>query len=154
MMSAPEPPDTLASHADASSPALEIPSPIFDAMIGHSRLDAPYECCGILGGVAPRVLSFHPLRNIATDSARYLADPHQLIVANSALRRRHHEIVAIYHSHPRWEPVPSTTDLGQNYWSDTPRIIISLLTDPPSLRVWRLNPDSYVELPWRLLEPA
>jgi proteasome lid subunit RPN8/RPN11 len=108
--------------------------------------------------VPPRVLSLHPLRNIAASKTRYTADPKELIQALVWLREQHREILAIYHSHPRWQAVPSATDLTQNYWGEMPRIIVSLLADPPDVRVWRLRPDSFQELPWKLIgatgEPA
>ena len=123
-------------------------------MVAHCLREAPLECCGLLGGVAPRVSSFHPLRNAAASETRYDADPHDLIDAVVALRERGAEILAIYHSHPRWEAVPSQTDLRENHYGPVPRIIVSLLGEVPDVRVWRLDPDSYEELPWRIVEPS
>lgn len=130
---------------------LAIPADIHDAMVAHCQREAPLECCGILGGVAPLVSSFHPLRNISASETRYDADPQDLIKAVVALRERGAEILAIYHSHPRWQAVPSATDLRENHYGEVPRIIVSLLGDTPDVRVWRLKPDSYEELPWRIV---
>jgi proteasome lid subunit RPN8/RPN11 len=135
------------------SVVLEIPRDLHDAMVAHCLREAPLECCGILGGIAPRVSSFHPLRNASASETRYDADPHDLIDAVVALRERQAEILAIYHSHPRWQAVPSRTDLQENHYGPVPRIIVSLLIEPPDVRVWRLDPDSYQELPWRIVEP-
>src|SRR5262249_8245404 len=110
-------------------------------------------CCGLLGGHAPRVSSFHPLRNSLQSATRYEADPKQVIEAVIALRKRQAEILAIYHSHPRAVAVPSDVDLETNHYGDLPRIIVSLLDDTPKVRIWRLRTDSYEELPWRLIEP-
>jgi len=132
---------------------LEIPADLHDGMIAHCRREDPLECCGILGGVPSRALSLHPLRNIDSSQTRYTADPKELIQALVWLREQGREVVAIYHSHPRWEAVPSATDLAQNYWGEMPRIIVSLLTDPPDVRIWRLGPDSFQELPWKLIGP-
>jgi proteasome lid subunit RPN8/RPN11 len=141
-----------APHA-TDSVVLDIPRDLLDAMVAHCLREAPLECCGILGGIAPRVSSFHPLRNAAASETRYDADPHDLIAVVVALRERQAEILAIYHSHPRWQAVPSQTDLRENHYGPVPRIIVSLLDEPPDVRVWRLDPDSYQELPWRLLAP-
>jgi proteasome lid subunit RPN8/RPN11 len=132
---------------------LEIPRDLHDAMVAHCLGEAPLECCGLLGGLAPRVSSFHPLRNAAASETRYDADPHDLIAAVVSLRDRGAEILAIYHSHPRWEAVPSKTDLRENHYGAVPRIIVSLLDEVPDVRVWRLDPDSYEELAWRIVEP-
>jgi proteasome lid subunit RPN8/RPN11 len=62
-------------------------------------------------------------------------------------------MLAIYHSHPRWQAVPSQTDLDENHHGPVPRIIVSLLGDSPDIRAWRLEPDSFEELPWTVVEP-
>jgi proteasome lid subunit RPN8/RPN11 len=133
---------------------LLIPRDIHDAMVAHCVRESPLECCGILGGVAPVVSSFHPLRNAAASENRYDADPRDLIDAVVAVRQRGAEMLAIYHSHPRWEAVPSQTDLRENHYGPLPRIIVSLKSDPPEVRVWQLDPDSFVELAWQFPEPT
>ena len=135
--------------------ALEIPRNILDAMTAHCVREAPLECCGILGGIAaPLVTSIYPLRNESQSETRYSADPHDLINTQLELRRRGEDILAIYHSHPRWHAIPSRTDLAENYYGEVPRIIVSLLGDSPDVRVWRLDPDSFLELGWRILDAA
>jgi proteasome lid subunit RPN8/RPN11 len=133
-----------------SEAVLTIPADIHDAMVAHCVREAPLECCGLLGGVSPAVSSFHPLRNASASETRYDADPRDLIEAVVALRGRGAEILAIYHSHPRWAAIPSATDLRENHYGPVPRIIVSLLGASPEVRAWRLDPESYEELPWRL----
>jgi proteasome lid subunit RPN8/RPN11 len=120
-------------------------------MLEHCAREAPLECCGLLGGMPPSAESIHPLRNSSQSETHYLADPQDVIVALQELRRRKHEIVAIYHSHPKWPPIPSKTDLRENYYGDVPRIIISLLAAEPETRVWRLDEDTFEELEWELV---
>ncbi len=122
-------------------------------MVAHCRADAPLECCGILGGVAPEVSLFYPLSNIEASETRYNADPQDILRVVRDLRAREAAILAIYHSHPQWPAIPSKTDLQTNYYGDVPRIIVSLLDDPPTVRIWRLEPDSFEELGWRIIEP-
>jgi [CysO sulfur-carrier protein]-S-L-cysteine hydrolase len=144
----------MTAGESAVTEPLEVPRDLVDAMLAHCIRGSPLECCGILGGVAPRVSSLHPLRNQAQSETRYDAEPRDLIDAYIALRARGAEILAIYHSHPRWQAVPSRTDLAENFYGAVPRIIVSLLSDPPDVRVWRLEQDSYHELAWRVIEPA
>ncbi len=134
--------------------ALEIPRDHHDAMVAHCLREDPLECCGILGGVRPRVSSFHPLRNAAASESRYDADPHDLIDAVVSLRDRGAEILAIYHSHPQWEAIPSRTDLEENHYGPVPRIIVSLIGETPVVRIWQLDADSYHELEWRIVEAS
>jgi proteasome lid subunit RPN8/RPN11 len=133
---------------------LEIPFDVHDAMVAHCRHEAPDEACGLLGGVGRRVSSFHPLRNVKASPTRYEADARDLIAAVVWLRERSAEILAIYHSHPRWPAIPSRTDLETNYYDDVPRIIVSLEDEVPDVRTWRLFPNAYQELPWKLVAPV
>lgn len=146
-MQDPEP--TILAHA---LDRLEIPRAIHDQMIAHCLGDAPFECCGLLAGRPPRATSFHPLRNAApAREVRYDADPMDLISAIRAIREAQADVVAIYHSHPQTEAVPSTVDLRENHWGAVPRIIVSLAGQTPVVRVWRLEPQAYHEIPWRLV---
>ncbi len=147
-MDLPTPSGEAGASATKPNPALIIPPEHLDAMVAHCVREAPLECCGLLGGISPVVSSFHPLRNSSRSEIRYDADPRDLIAAVQDLRSRGAEILAIYHSHPRWAAVPSQTDLRENHYGSVPRIIVSLLDDKPEVRVWRLDPDSSVELPW------
>jgi proteasome lid subunit RPN8/RPN11 len=130
---------------------LLVPTDIHHAMIDHCRQEAPVEACGLLGGVGYQVSSFHPLRNVRASATRYEADPQDLVTAVVWLREHRGEILAIYHSHPDWTAIPSRTDLETNYYGEVPRIIVSLRSDPPDVRIWRLYPNAYQELPWRLV---
>lgn len=136
-----------------SSAPLRIPEPFWKAMVEHCRRESPQEACGLLGGGGDLVTSIHPLRNVRASETRYEADPRQLIAAVVALREGGEGVQAIYHSHPRWAAVPSATDLATNYWGETPRIIVSLLGEPPDVRMYALYADSYRELPWKLTFP-
>jgi proteasome lid subunit RPN8/RPN11 len=127
---------------------LEIPESVLSAMVDHCRRDAPLECCGLLTGRDFRARTCVPLRNAEQSPTRYEADAKELIDAVVAMRGRDEAILAIYHSHPRWAATPSRTDLETNYYGDVPRIIVSLLSDPPEVRTWRLGPSDYDELPW------
>lgn len=130
---------------------LRIPHDLIAAMIDHCRREAPREACGLLGGVGDRVTSIHPLRNVRASETRYEADPQQLVAAVVALRDAKAGVQAIYHSHPRWAAIPSKVDLATNYWDETPRIIVSLLDEPPDVRMYALYSKSYRELPWKAL---
>ena len=134
----------------AGQPPLLIPAEHHDAMVAHCVREAPLECCGLLGGLSPMVSSFHPLRNASRSEIRYDADPRDLIAAVQDLRARGAEILAIYHSHPRWAAVPSLTDLAENHYGDVPRIFVSLLGPVPEVRIWRLGADSFEELSWSI----
>ncbi len=131
---------------------LVIGSEIYESMVDHCLVGNPLECCGILAGKSGRAWQIYRLPNADQSETRYNADPTALIKAVQEMRRTGTEIMAIYHSHPRWQPIPSQTDLKENHYGEVPRIIVGLLKSPPECRVWRFldNPLRYEELTWAL----
>jgi proteasome lid subunit RPN8/RPN11 len=121
----------------------------YDAMIAHCLKGSGLACCGILAGIRPTASVAYPLRNIANRPDRYFAEPRDLGQAHGDLVGRGLEIVAIYHSRPKMAAVPSPTDLREHAYGDIPRVIVAL-SEPPTIRVWRLTKRYCEELTWRL----
>ncbi len=126
---------------------LEIPAEIFDAMVEHAQTEAPAECCGLLAGSADAVTKTFRLRNELASPVAYQADAKDLFAAFREMRESELELLAIYHSHPKSPARPSRVDLAENFYSDIPRIIISLVGNSPVVKAFRLLPDSFEELP-------
>jgi proteasome lid subunit RPN8/RPN11 len=61
------------------------------------------------------------------------------------------EILAVYHSHPTSEAVPSRKDLERSYSTEVQNLIISLKNDPV-VRAWWLDADGYRGADWELTE--
>lgn len=125
---------------------LEIPRGIFESMIAHAEREFPLECCGLLGSSRDAIDSIYPLRNEDQSRVRYTADRRDLIAAVRSIRERGGEIGAIYHSHPSTPPIPSRVDLAENYYGDTPRIIVSTAGGRVEVRAWRLGEDRFDEI--------
>jgi proteasome lid subunit RPN8/RPN11 len=121
-------------------------------MIAHARAELPNECVGLLAGVIEagtgRVVERYPLVNSAASPREFLSQPESMFAAYRAMRERSLDVLAIYHSHPTSDPVPSRTDLERNYSADVVNFIVSLKGEPPLLRGWWLKEDGYRELEW------
>lgn len=138
------------------APPLRIPSAILEGLRAHARAEAPLECCGLLAGEAGPggdatgglARTRYPIRNAARSRTRFLSDSRDLLRAHKAMRARGETLLAIYHSHPAWAAIPSRRDVDRNHYGDTPCLIVSTLTEPAEVRVWRLGLDYRVELPW------
>ena len=122
-------------------------------MLAQAAAELPNECCGILAGVRDgsigRVTHRYPMINAAASPVRYDAEPRSLFQAHKAMRQDGVELLAIYHSHPTSEPVPSQTDRDQNYWgAEVVHFIISLKGPTPVLRGWRLDGNQASEVQW------
>src|SRR5262245_30819973 len=96
-------------------------------MLAQALSESPNECCGLLAGREGGVTHRYPLRNALASPVRYESDPRDLLAADKDMRQQGTELLAIYHSHPTSEPVPSRTDLERNFYgSEVVHLIISI----------------------------
>jgi proteasome lid subunit RPN8/RPN11 len=145
-------PDSARPQAVSIPFRLQLPRKMREEMIAHARAELPNECVGLLAGVCEggmgRVVARYSLVNDAASPVRFLSQPNSMLMAHRAMRERGLDILAIYHSHPSTLPIPSHTDLEQNYSEDVVNFIISFKEEPPLLRGWWLRENSYLELDW------
>jgi len=125
-------------------------------MVAQAKAELPNECCGFLAGLVEeakvgRVHERYPLVNNAASPTEYLANDRTLFNAYRDMRARGLDLLAVYHSHPVTEPVPSKTDLERNYFIDVMHLIISLKTETPLMRGWWLAETDYREAEWQCL---
>jgi proteasome lid subunit RPN8/RPN11 len=130
---------------------------IYDDMIAQARSELPNECCGILAGTVHdsssrvgEVSHRYPLVNAAASVVEYLSDPKSMFEAVRDMRQRQIDILAIYHSHPGSDPVPSRIDLERNYSPEVVNLIISLKGGVARVCGWWLEGNSCREADWRL----
>ena len=116
-------------------------------MVAHARDSAPNECCGLLIGVGAQIESAHRSRNIDPSPARFLIDPRDHFGAIRAARAGGREVVGVYHSHPSTPARPSASDLAEASDAEYAYVIVSLASDPPEVRLFRLEAGGFVEEP-------
>lgn len=129
-------------------------------MVEQARREAPNECCGLLAGriVDPEgarigeVLHRYALVNSAESPTSFLSDAESMFAAVRDMRNRHVDVLAVYHSHPTSEPIPSRRDLENNYSSEVVNLIISLKEKEPVIRAWWLAGENYHEADWRIID--
>jgi proteasome lid subunit RPN8/RPN11 len=149
--------------ADLSTPfRLLVPQTLYDQMLAQARAELPNECCGFLAGKVmepdrpgdpPRgqVLCRYPLVNEAASPVEYFSASRSLFDAHRDMRRQGIDILAVYHSHPASDPVPSRKDRQNNlYGPDVVHLIISLKGSKPLTRGWWLTPEDYREAEWEI----
>jgi [CysO sulfur-carrier protein]-S-L-cysteine hydrolase len=124
-----------------SRESLRIGRPLVAQLYEHARAARPAECCGLLGGCWPEVVSVYRLRNVAPDPlVAYEADPEELFDAQRRMRAAGQSLLAIYHSHPRApDPVPSPADVKLAFYPAAVYLIIGFGTDDaPVIRAFRI----------------
>jgi [CysO sulfur-carrier protein]-S-L-cysteine hydrolase len=145
---------------------LLVPSSMVREMVEQARAEAPNECCGLLAGRLfkldstresdppgiGKVLHRYALVNCAENSTRFLSDAESMFAAVRDMRHRQLDILAIYHSHPVSDPIPSRTDLENNYSSEVVNLIISLKEKQTAIRAWWLTDKEYREADWEVVE--
>jgi proteasome lid subunit RPN8/RPN11 len=147
---------------------LQLPRSIAEEMAAQARAELPNECCGLLAGqVLPpdsfpsetgqdvpirRVVRRYPLINSAKSPREYWSEARSMLAAEMDMRKRGLEILAVYHSHPTTEPVPSPTDRERNYSENVMNFIISLKAETPELQGWWLTALDYRPAEWEYIE--
>jgi proteasome lid subunit RPN8/RPN11 len=114
----------------------------------HARNAEPAECCGLLVGTGTSVAEVVPARNLANLPTRFLIDPQDHIHAIRDARARGLEVLGFYHSHPHSAPVPSETDRAEVSYPDHLYLIVSLVRDPPEIRLFRFIAGNFREIPF------
>jgi desampylase len=122
-----------------------VPATIREELRAHAAEEAPNECCGLLvfrDGVAER---YERGRNALASPYRYELeiDPGLWFLEDEGYE------LAVFHSHPETEPIPSRTDRElAGLWSGRPFLIYGLKLD--ELRAWRIAREGVEELPLTL----
>jgi proteasome lid subunit RPN8/RPN11 len=121
----------------------------------HARRELPNECCGLLAGnIVDRVgvITDHfAIRNDAASSSEYETNARDMFDAFRAMRSRGIELLAIYHSHPASEPLPSRRDIERNtYGESVVHMIVGFANAEPEVRVWWLTESGYRAAEWEV----
>src|SRR5262249_33427678 len=124
---------------------LVIPRPLYEAMLAHARAELPAECCGGLAGTVAdgigRVTLHLPPVHALKSPTEYESEPRSMFAAHKAMRTTATDVLAVYHSHPATDPIPSRRDRERNYGEGVINLIIGLRTAEPQVRGWWLTAE-------------
>ncbi len=141
----------------STHPRLVIPRAIFDAMLVHARETLPQECCGFLAGEivdgVARVSLHLPLTNELASPTEYAVPVRELVETAKRLRAANLRELAVYHSHPTSEPIPSRRDIDRNGYGDSViHVIVGLAVEPPEVRAWWLTEAGAIPARWEVAD--
>jgi proteasome lid subunit RPN8/RPN11 len=145
----------LEGTASLSTPfQLYLPRAVYEDMLAQAKAELPNECCGLLAGrldgEIARVERRYPLVNAAGSPTEFESDPRSMLEAEKDRRRHGLEFLAVYHSHPSSDAIPSRKDREQNYSPDVMNLIISLKGQKPEMRAWWLEAEAQREAEWQI----
>lgn len=133
---------------------LDLPQSIYLALLAQAQAELPNECCGLLAGTIVAgvgwVQRHYPLVNALASPCEYESEPRSMFDAVRDIRQRALDVLAVYHSHPDSEPVPSRKDQERCYSSDVMNLIISLAPGGPAVRAWWLTEAGCREAEWQV----
>jgi proteasome lid subunit RPN8/RPN11 len=135
---------------------LTISDLLLEEVIRHARASRPNECCGLLagnivGGVGVVTARF-AIGNDAASTSEYETNARDMFNAFRAMRDRRIELLAIYHSHPASEPIPSRHDIERNTYGEcVVHPIVGFANAEPKVRAWWLTETGYREAEWEVV---
>lgn len=141
---------------------LVVPPNIYRQMLEQARAELPNECCGLLAGKITdepgqpprgRVLACFPLINELASPVEFLSEGKSILQATRDMERRALDLLAIYHSHPTTDPIPSRKDRERSYYGpEVMNLIISLKEAAPRMAGWWLTTEEHREAKWEMRE--
>lgn len=113
-------------------------------MIAHCEAGRPNEACGVLASKDARVVNVFLMTNTSHSPVRYSVDADELHAVYKIIDQKGWELGGIFHSHTRTAAFPSPTDV-RRAMEDVPYVIVSLATDPPDVRAFRILKENWLD---------
>lgn len=105
------------------------------------------ECCGLLAGLDSIITQAFPATNALASVTAYEIAPDELFRLMKEIRADGLEMMGIYHSHPKGDNSPSSTDISRAYYPNAAYFIISPLPDSPqTVRAFSIRDGRFTEL--------
>jgi len=117
---------------------LKIPRDFADRIIDQARSEHPNEACGLLAGTDGAATRLFPMTNAERSPVIYRVDPKEQLRVFNEIEDEGLDLVAIYHSHTRSPAYPSNTDVAQAYYPEAVYLIVSLASEQPDVRGYRI----------------
>jgi proteasome lid subunit RPN8/RPN11 len=90
-------------------------------------------------GADYRIVERLPLVNALKSPTAFESEPRELLEAHRKMRANVWEILAVYHSHPDSEPIPSRKDCDLSFSAVVATVIVSLHPTPETRAWWIRN---------------
>ncbi|MDH5711787.1 MAG: M67 family metallopeptidase [Gammaproteobacteria bacterium] len=108
---------------------LQLPRKLANQILAHAQQNPETEICGLISSKNEHALCYYPIPNTADNSAvRFQMDEQAQIEAMKQIREHHEELLAIVHSHPHSDAIPSALDEQDHQYPDAYYLIVSLNT--------------------------
>jgi [CysO sulfur-carrier protein]-S-L-cysteine hydrolase len=123
---------------------MQLSQELVDEIVRHCMQGRPNEACGILGASDGEIVKVFRMSNASASPVRYSLDPQEQFAAYRKLEKEGWELGGVFHSHTHTEAYPSPTDVRLAS-EDVPYVIVSLASDPPVIRAFRIRKDHWTD---------
>ncbi len=122
-----------------------------DEIVAHARREVPNECCGVVAGRDEAATRLFPATNSEQSPYRYNIDSRELLKIHREIEDNDWELMVIYHSHTHTPAYPSPTDLSLAGYPDAHYLLVSLASEPPDVRAYRIVDRAVTQEPLDLV---
>lgn len=125
---------------------MKIAKNLYDEIVAQAQAEAPNECCGMIATRDGEAIKVYAAENAAASPPyAYEIDSSDLYRIQMAIDDADLDLGAIYHSHPRSEPVPSQTDINLAFYPDAVYVIVGLKSGEPDVRAFNIRDGQVTE---------
>ena len=108
---------------------LLLPRKLANQILAHAQKNPETEICGLISSQNQHANRYYPILNTAENSGvRFQMDEQAQIETMKKMRGQNEELLAIVHSHPHSDAVPSALDEQEHLYPDAFYLIVSLNT--------------------------
>lgn len=129
---------------------------LVEKIIKQAQTHLPIECCGIMGGYVregfTEIMEVYPMVNLDNSPEHFSMDPQEQFRVFKELRSKGLKLVGNYHSHPETPARPSQEDIRLAYDSQAVYMILSLASEEPVLKAFKIKDGQSSELELNLYE--
>jgi proteasome lid subunit RPN8/RPN11 len=117
---------------------------LVDEIVRHCKDGRPNEACGILGASDGEIVKVFRMTNASASPVRFSLDSQEQFAAYRKLEKEGWDLGGVFHSHTHTDAYPSPTDVRLAS-EDVPYVIVSLASDPPAIRAFRIRKDHWTD---------
>ena len=115
-----------------------------EEMVDHCEQGRPQEACGLLAAQNGEIVRVIKMTNASASPVRYSLDPQEQFQAYKLMSDQGLDLAGVFHSHTHTEAYPSPTDVRLAS-EDVPYVIVSLASEEPSIRAFRIIKSSWTD---------
>ena len=108
---------------------LLLPRKLANQILAHAQQNPETEICGLISSQNQHATRYYPVPNSSKNSATHFhMDEQAQIATMKQMCEQHEELLAIVHSHPHSDAIPSALDAQEHQYPDAYYLIVSLNT--------------------------